>query len=241
MPADGAPRAKRSASADVLAFSVHIFTASGAALALFALMAAIEKNWPRMFFVLGAALFVDGVDGMIARRLDVAQRLPRWSGDILDLVVDYLTYVFIPAFVVVWSGLLPPILGIPCAIAILISGALYFADTQMKTKDNFFRGFPAVWNVPVFYLLLLQPNPWIAAGAILLLAAATFLPVPFVHPFRVARFRALTIALLVVWSVLAFVTLTRDMMPGAWITAGLCAIALYFLGAGSIKTSRVDV
>jgi phosphatidylcholine synthase len=238
MPADGEPRALRAAVASVLAFSVHIFTASGAALALFALIAAVEKNWPRMFFLLGAALFIDGVDGMFARRLDVARRLPRWSGDILDLVVDYLTYVFIPAFVVIWCGLLPPILAIPCAIAILISGALYFADTQMKTKDNFFRGFPAVWNVPVFYLLVLQPDPWITAVAIMSLAAATFLPVPFVHPFRVARFRALTIALLAVWSVLAFVTLTRDMMPGPWITAGLCAIALYFLGAGFLQRTE---
>jgi phosphatidylcholine synthase len=220
---------------DALAFSVHIFTASGAALALFALMAAIEKNWSRMFFILGAALFVDGVDGMIARRLDVAQRLPRWSGDVLDLVVDFLTYVFIPAFVVIASGLMPTYLAIPCAVAIIISGALYFADTKMKTKDNFFRGFPAVWNVPVFYLLLLKPDPWIGAAAIALLAAATFVPVPFVHPFRVARFRTLTIALLGIWSVLAFVTLMRDMMPGPWITAALCAIALYFLGAGFLR------
>jgi phosphatidylcholine synthase len=221
--------------ANALAFSVHIFTAFGAVLALFALLAAIEKNWSRMFFILGAALLVDGVDGLIARRLEVAQRLPRWSGDVLDLVIDYLTYVFIPAFVVVWSGLLPPIAAIPCAIAILISGALYFADTEMKTKDNFFRGFPAVWNVPVFYLLLLKPHPWAAAIAILLLAAATFLPVPFVHPLRVARFRVLTIVLLGIWSVLAFITLMRDMMPGPWITAALCAIALYFLGAGFLR------
>jgi len=238
MSADGAPGAVRDTVATMLAFSVHIFTASGAALALFALIAAIEKNWPRMFFLLGAALFIDGVDGMIARRLDVAHRLPRWSGDILDLVVDYLTYVFIPAFVVVWCGLLPPIAAIPCAIAILISGALYFADRDMKTKDNFFRGFPAVWNVPVFYLLMLQPDPWIAAVAIMSLVAATFLPVPFVHPFRVARFRVLTLGLLAIWSVLAFVTLTRDMMPGPWITAGLCAIALYFLGAGFLRRAE---
>jgi phosphatidylcholine synthase len=233
------PEARGSAPLrDALAFSVHIFTASGAALALFALMAAIEKNWPRMFFILGAALFVDGVDGMIARRLDVARRLPRWAGDVLDLVVDYLTYVFIPAFVVVWSGLLPPIAAIPCAVGIIISGALYFADTEMKTKDNFFRGFPAVWNVPVFYLLLLKPDPWIGAAAIALLTAATFLPVPFVHPFRVARLRVVTIALLGIWSVLAFITLMRDMMPGPWITAALCAIALYFLGAGLFRRAE---
>jgi phosphatidylcholine synthase len=218
--------------ANVLAFGVHIFTASGAALALFALLAAIERDWSKMFFLLGAALFVDGVDGMIARRLDVATRLPRWSGDVLDLVVDFLTYVFIPAFVVVASGLMPGWLAIPCAVAIIISGALYFADNEMKTKDNYFLGFPAVWNVPAFYLLLLRPDPWVAAAAILLLAAATFLPVPFVHPFRVRRLRVVTVSLLAIWSVLASIALWRDMMPGPWITAGLCAIALYFLGAG---------
>jgi phosphatidylcholine synthase len=168
----------------------------------------------------------------MARRLDVAERLPRWSGDVLDLVVDFLTYVFIPAFVVVASGLLPAYLSIPCAIAIIISGALYFADTNMKTGDNYFLGFPAVWNVPAFYLLLLRPDPWIAAATILLLAAATFLPVPFVHPFRVKRLRAVTVGLLAIWSVLASIALWRDMMPGPWITAGLCGIALYFLGVG---------
>jgi phosphatidylcholine synthase len=185
-----------------------------------------------MFWMLGAALIVDGVDGPIARRLKVSERLPRWSGDVLDLVVDFLTYVFIPAFAVVVSGLVPFPLAIVCAVAIIISGALYFADRQMKTSDSYFRGFPAVWNVPLFYLFLLQPPVWLAALGILLLAIATFVPVPFVHPFRVKRGRAISIALLAIWSVLACVTLLRDMMPGPWITAALCAIALYFLGAG---------
>lgn len=225
----------RSRVSDALAFSVHIFTASGAVLALFALIAAVERAWPQMFLLLGAALLIDGVDGMIARRLDVAARVPRWSGDVLDLVVDFLTYVFIPAFVVVWSGLIHPLLSVPCAIAIIVSGALYFADREMKTKDNFFQGFPAVWNVPIFYLVLLKPPSLVAAGAIALLAVATFLPIRFVHPFRVRRGRAASIALLVIWSVLASVTLARDMMPGPWITAALCAIALYFLGAGLIR------
>jgi len=235
------PEAKPSAPlANALAFGVHIFTASGAALALFALLAAIERDWPKMFFLLGAALFVDGVDGTIARRLQVATRLPRWSGDVLDLVVDFLTYVFIPAFVVVASGLMPAWLAIPCAVAIIISGALYFADREMKTAENYFRGFPAVWNVPAFYLLLLRPDPWIAAFAIALLAAATFLPVPFVHPFRVARFRLLTVALLIVWSVLAFIALIRDMMPGPWITGGLCATAVYFLTIGLLRWPKPE-
>jgi len=221
--------------ADALAFSVHVFTASGAALALFALLAAIEQNWSTMFWMLGAALFVDGVDGTIARQLDVEVRLPRWSGDTLDLVVDFLTYVFIPAFAVVASDLLPFSLAVVCSIAIIISGALYFADRQMKTSDYYFRGFPAVWNVPLFYLFLLQPPPWITAFAIFILAICTFLPVPFVHPFRVERGRTISIALLIAWCVLACVTLLRDMMPGPWITAALCVIAVYFLGAGVLR------
>jgi phosphatidylcholine synthase len=229
------PNAPGSRFSVALAFSVHVFTASGAVLALLALLAAIQHNWSFMFWLLGAALFVDGIDGTFARWLDVAERLPRWSGDVLDLVVDFLTYVFIPAFAVVASGLLPLTLGIVCAVAIIISGALYFADREMKTADYYFRGFPAVWNVPLFYLFLLQPPAWIAALGIFLLAAGTFLPIPFVHPFRVKRGRWLSIALLVIWSVLACVTLLRDMMPGRWITIGLCAIALYFLAAGAMR------
>jgi phosphatidylcholine synthase len=221
--------------ADALAFSVHVFTALGAVLALLALLAAIERNWSLMLWLLGAALIVDGVDGAIARRLRVAERLPRWSGDVLDLVVDFLTYVFLPAFAVIASGLLPFWLALVCAVAIIISGALYFADREMKTVDYYFRGFPAVWNVPLFYLFLLQPPAWIIALAIFLLAMCTFLPVPFVHPFRVRRGRFISIALLVVWSVLACVTLLRGMMPGPWITAALCVIALYFLGAGLLR------
>ena len=233
-----APETRPPPLANAAAFGVHVFTASGAALALFALLAAIEHDWSRTFWFLGAALLVDGIDGTLARRFDVAQRLPRWSGDTLDLVVDFLTYVFIPAYVVVASGLLPTFLAIPCAVAIVISGALYFADRRMKMTGNYFRGFPAVWNVPVFYLLLLKPDPWIATIAIGLLAAATFLPIPFVHPFRVARLRVLTLGLLAVWSVLACVTLLRDMVPGPFITAGLCAIALYFLGAGLLRRAE---
>jgi phosphatidylcholine synthase len=229
------PDPARSRLSDALAFSVHIFTASGAVLALLALLAAIERDWTTMFWLFGAALIVDGIDGTFARRLDVATRLPRWSGDVLDLVVDFLTYVFIPAFAVVASGLLPFWFAVACAIAIIISGALYFADRQMKTPDYYFRGFPAVWNVPLFYLFLLQPPAWIAALAIFLLAIATFLPIPFVHPSRVARGRMVSIALLVIWSLLACVTLLRGMMPGPWITAALCVIALYFLGAGLLR------
>jgi phosphatidylcholine synthase len=236
MPADG-PSSQPPAA---LAFAVHLFTASGAALGLLALLAAVASNWPLMFAWLGIALFVDGIDGALARHFDVANRLPRWSGDTLDLVVDFTTYVFVPAYAVAAGGLLPPLAAVPLAIVIVVSGALYFADRSMKTDDNYFRGFPAVWNAPLFYLFLLRPDPWIAAAAIVLLAVLTFVPVPFLHPFRVKRFRLFNALLIVAWAALAALALVRDMSPGPWVTGALCAIALYFLGAGLLRRAEAE-
>src|SRR5258707_5854147 len=144
-------------------FAVPVFTAAGAALALAALIYAVRGQWPAMFLCLGIALIVDGVDGTIARALKVAERLPRWSGDILDLVVDFVTYVFVPAYAIAAGGVLPPGLGAPAGIVIVMTGAIYFADRSMKTADNYFRGFPTLWNVVAFYLVVLQPAAWLAA------------------------------------------------------------------------------
>jgi phosphatidylcholine synthase len=224
--------------ATLAAFSIHIFTACGAALALVALVAATDRNWPLMFGLLGLALLVDGLDGTFARYLRVAERLPRWSGDTLDLVVDFVTYVFLPAYAVAAGGLLPPLLALPAGIAIVLTGAIYFADRQMKMPGNYFRGFPALWNLAAFYLFLLRPEPWIGAAAVAALAVATFLPFPFVHPFRVGRWRILTVALLVAWALLACVAVLRGMMPGPFITVALCAIGLYFLGVGLLRRAE---
>ena len=128
----------------VRAFTVHVFTATGAALALLALILATGGHWAAMFFCLGLALIVDGADGPMARAFDVQKVLPRWSGDTLDLIVDFTTYVFVPAYAISASGLMPQFLAIPAGIVVVISGALYFADRDMKTKDNYFLGFPAL-------------------------------------------------------------------------------------------------
>src|SRR5262245_14141331 len=178
------------------AFAVHVFTAAGAALALAALVYAVRAQWPAMFLCLGAALIVDGIDGTIARHVKVAEVLPRWSGDVLDLVVDFVTYVFVPAYAIAAGGLLPDALALPAGIVIVVTGSLYFADRQMKTADNYFRGFPTLWNAAAFYLFVLKPAPWLATTAVAVLAVATFLPFKFLHPMRVARLRTLNIAAL---------------------------------------------
>jgi phosphatidylcholine synthase len=216
----------------VRAFAVHIFTAAGAALALAALLYATRGHWAAMFLCLGAALIVDGFDGTIARFLKVAEFLPRWSGDVLDLVVDFVTYVFVPAYAIATGGLLPGVLAIPGGVLIVVTGALYFADREMKTPDNYFRGFPALWNAAAFYLFLLKPWPSLAAVIVALLAGLSFVPFKFLHPMRVARMRAVNVAALALWSALALIAVIRDLDPGAWVTGGLVAIGLYFLGIG---------
>lgn len=191
-----------------------------------------------MFLWLGFALLVDGIDGMFARMLNVAERLPRWSGETLDLVVDFTTYVFVPAYAIATSGLMPQAVGIAAGFAIVVTGALYFADRNMKAEGNHFLGFPAVWNVVAFYLLLLKPSPLAAAAAVAVLAVLTFVPVRFVHPFRVRRWRPVTVTLLTLWAALALAAVLQQLAPERWIVAILCLISIYFLGFGLLPERR---
>ncbi len=216
----------------IRAFAVHIFTALGAALAFGALVYAVRHDWVAMFLCLGIALIVDGVDGTIARHLKTAELLPRWSGDVLDLVVDFTTYVFVPAYAIAEGGLLPAPLAVPAGIVIVVTGALYFADRAMKTDDNYFRGFPTLWNAVAFYLFLLRLPPWVAAAVVVLLAVATFLPFKFLHPMRVERLRTVNIAVVALWSVLALIAVLHDLAPGPWVAGGLVVAAIYFVGVG---------
>ena len=222
--------------AHIRAFTVHVFTATGAALALLALILATGGHWAGMFFCLGMALVVDGADGPIARAFEAERLLPRWSGETLDLVVDFTTYVFVPAFAIAASGLFPHALAIPAGIVVVISGALYFADREMKTTDNYFRGFPAVWNLAAFYLYLLEPPEWIAVLSVIILAGLSFAPIKFLHPLRVQRWRPLNIALMAAWAVLAFVAVVEDLSPALYVTLPLCLIAVYFFTIGLLRT-----
>ena len=217
------------------AFSVHVFTACGAACALLALIAAVGAKWTQMFLWLGLALIIDGVDGPLARRLRVGELLPRWSGEQLDFVVDFATYVFAPAYAIATGGLLPPAVALALGVVITVTGALYFADRRMKTADSYFRGFPVLWNVVAFYLFVLKPPPWIGAIAVAVLAAATFAPIHFVHPVRVPRRRAFNLAILAIWALLALFALTRNLDPPAWVGAALAVIAIYFVIVGLLR------
>ena len=216
----------------VRAFAVHVLTASGAGFALVALILATGGQWSAMFVCLGLALVIDAVDGPLARAFKVADVLPRWSGDTLDIVVDFVTYVFVPAYAIAGSGLMPPALALPAGIVIVVTGAIYFADRKMKTADNFFRGFPVLWNLAAFYLDLLQPEEGLAAAAVALLAILTFAPIKFLHPLRVTRLRTANIVLLALWAALAIIAVVDDLSPGPYVIWGLVLIAVYFFGVG---------
>jgi phosphatidylcholine synthase len=221
------------------AFSVHVFTALGAGIALIALLEAVREHWAAMFAWLGIALFIDGLDGPIARRLDVARVQPNWSGEVLDLVVDFTTYVFVPAYAITASGLLLPLAAPLLGAGIVVTGALYFADRRMKTPDNHFRGFPALWNAAAFYLFLLHLPPALGSLAIAILIVLTFAPFNVLHPIRVVRLRGLTLSLLAIGAVLVGVALADDFNAGAPVTIGLCAIAVYIVASdAAIRLAR---
>src|SRR5579863_7694508 len=209
------------------AFSVHVFTASGAGVALIAMLEAVREHWTAMFWWLGVALAIDALDGPMARRLDVVRLQPNWSGEVLDLVVDFVTYVFVPAYAITASGLLLPVAAPLLGVGINVTGALYFADRRMKSDDNHFRGFPGLWNIAAFYLFLLQWPPTASSLSVAALIAATFMPFHVVHPVRVARLRRLTLCLIGAGIALAVVALIDDFEPGVAVTAALCAIGLY--------------
>jgi phosphatidylcholine synthase len=211
-------------------FLVHCFTACGAALGLAALFAAADRRFPAMFAWLGAAFVIDAVDGSLARRYKVEVTVPHIDGVALDLVVDFLTYVVVPLVALWRSGLLEPPLAILVCCVVCAASALYFADRRMKTHDLWFRGFPAIWNVLVFYLLVLRPEPLICTLVVIAAACLMFAPVVFVHTLRVARFRLLTMTATGVWSAAAIAAVDQDLyQANSIIKTALIGVALYFL------------
>lgn len=214
------------------ALSVHLLTATGAVLSMLALLAAVEERWSLMFLWLVVALFVDGIDGPLARRFDVKTNWPTYDGVLMDLIVDYLTYVFIPAYALFKSGLLPGWTGWIAIIVIIYASVIYFADTRMKTKDNSFSGFPACWNMVVLVLFALKPNFWIMLALVILLAGAMFLRLKFIHPVRTARWRVVSLPVAVAWCGFAGWAAWVDFHPQSWAHTGVLVTSVYLLVAG---------
>jgi phosphatidylcholine synthase len=217
------------------ALGVHLLTATGAVFAMLAMLAAVEQQWSLMFLWLVVAFAVDGVDGPLARRYEVKVHAPQIDGVLLDLIIDYLTYVFIPAYALFKSGLLPGWTGWIGIILITFASALYFADTRMKTRDNSFSGFPGCWNMVVLVLFAIRPDFWVSLGIVTVLAVMMFMPVKFVHPVRTERWRGLTLPTALAWTFFAGWAAWVDFHPQSWALWGLVATSVYLVAAGGLQ------
>ena len=199
---------------------------------MLAMLAAVDDKWSLMFLWLVVAFVVDGIDGPLARRFHVLKYAPRFDGVLLDLIIDYLTYVFIPAFALFKSGLMDGWTGWFAIIIITFMSALYFADSRMKTKDNSFSGFPGCWNMVVLVVFALEPNFWVSLALVTALAITMFLPLKFVHPVRTERWRNVTLPMAIAWSFFAGWAAWVDFHPDSWAHWGLIVTSIYLLFAG---------
>ncbi len=212
--------------------AVHLLTATGGVCGLLALHFAAQQRWEATFVVLGIALVIDAIDGPLARRADVATLLPRFSGARLDQLIDYVNYCMVPAFIILKSGIFEGWWGVALSSLVVLSSLFHFADRASKTADGYFVGFPALWNIVALYMFVLEANPPVWAGLIVLLAGLTFVPVIWVHPFRVRWLRPLTVAVVGCWS-LAAVAAVWQGFPGSFTAKVVFVLAaLYIVGLG---------
>lgn len=217
------------------ALSVHLLTASGAVLSMFAMLAAVDGEWSLMFLWLVVALIVDGVDGPLARKFDVEKNWPTYDGVLMDLIVDYLTYVFIPAFALFKSGLLPGWTGWLAIIVICYGSVVYFADTRMKTTDKSFAGFPACWNMVVLVLFATKPGDMVILLVVILLSVTMFTNLKFIHPTRTKRWHELSLGVCIAWIGLAGWAAWFDFQEGPIAEWLLILTSLYLVLAGIVQ------
>ena len=202
---------------------------------MLAMLEAVKHDWAMMYVWLVVAFAVDGIDGPLARKTDVKNNGPEFDGVLLDLIIDYLTYVFIPAFALFSSGLMDGWSGWVMIILVTFASALYFAGTGMKTKDNSFAGFPGCWNMLVVVLFALEPGWFVCLAIVTVLTVAMFLPIKFIHPVRTERWRLVSLPMICAWTFFAGWAAWRDFDPGALANLGLLLSSVYLVFAGAVQ------
>lgn len=193
---------------------VHLFTAMGIVCGLMAILAVFSGSWVALFGWLGLALVIDGIDGIFARMAKVKHHLPRFSGDRLDLVIDYVTYVFVPVVAMLQAGFLHGTAGLVLAGMALLSSLFHFSDTESKADDNSFVGFPAIWNAVAFYVFALGLPQGVTAAVVLVCVVLTFVPLKWAHPLRTSALRPFTMVAMALWGLAAALTLWSGFPAG---------------------------
>ena len=210
---------------------VHVLTASG----LIPIILSAEALWRGDAYAtllwLAVAVVIDGIDGPLARRLEVTRHLPDFDGAILDHIIDYLSYCFIPALMLIRFDMLPVGWGVPGAALLCMASLYTFGNKNAKTAENDFRGFPALWNLVVFYMLITHSMQETNLLLVVVLSALVFAPIRVLHPVRVKAGRAFNLPLVLVWLGLIFAYLIQGPtgLPSA-VDWGFGALSLYLLG-----------
>lgn len=231
------PTAPPSLLQRILAWSVHLVTASGAVFGLFALHAIHEERWLIAFWLMGAAVLVDGIDGTLARRFKTKTLASRVDGAMLDNIVDFLNYVIVPGFFLIEAELLPPAVRLPLAGLIALCSAYQFSQVDAKTDDHFFKGFPSYWNIVVFYLFLWQLQPLYNAIILAVLCVLVFVPIKYIYPSRMEYLsekqilRSGMLGLTLLWGVGSSWLLFHYPRPQHQVTIFLIAYMILYIGA----------
>ena len=224
--------------ARIKAWGAHGFTATGVVLAFLATLALLENSPKACLLWLGLALVVDGVDGSLARRVNVSTVLPSFDGSVLDLVIDYLTYVFIPALFIYRYIDLPDFTHLFTVSVILVSSLFCFCNVNMKSKDNYFVGFPAAWNVVALCVYIIQPDAWVTLLTVIGLALLTVTPMKFLHPFRVRQFMPLNILVTFVWMLSSALLILQYPVNQFWLLGLWWLASAYFVGMCLWRSAR---
>jgi phosphatidylcholine synthase len=228
-----------SRSRQAIAWSIHLLTGLGAVIGMMAVIAIAEQQYHKALLWLVLAMVVDGVDGPLARLFKVKNALPHFNGDTVDDVIDYFTYVVIPAVFLYQTGLVPHGWGLIAAGMILLVSLYFWGNDTHKSEDWFFQGFPAVWNIVVFYLYVLQMPPWVNLVLVIFLALLSFAPIYFVHPARVVFMRKATMTVTLLWGVVNFaILMTYERTEPGWLMVISLAFLIYLCAIGIWRTIK---
>ncbi len=214
----------------ILAWGVHLFTATGAIWGMLAIFAVFESNYKMMIAWMIVAMLVDGFDGMLARWADVKKYASGIDGALLDNILDYLNYVLVPAIFMVKTDLLSESVQWFTACLILLTSAYQFTQTDAKTDDHHFKGFPSYWNVAALYMLLMNLPQWVNFGFLMLFNVMVFIPIKYIYPTRNTFLRTLTLALTYLYGAIGIWGLIQYPNQPRWVAwASLIYVAYYII------------
>ncbi|MBE0671259.1 MAG: CDP-alcohol phosphatidyltransferase family protein [Anaerolineales bacterium] len=222
----------------IAAWGVHLFTATGAVWGLLAILAIFEHDWRLMIVYMIVAMLVDGFDGMLARWADVKKYANGIDGALLDNILDYVNYVLVPAIFLIEADALPGSVRLLAASSILLTSAYQFTQTDAKTDDHHFKGFPSYWNVAVLYMLLMNLPPWVNFGFLMLFNIMVFIPIKYIYPSRNSYLRTLTLALTYLYGAIGIWGLMLYPNTPSWVVWASFLYVGYYLVLSMIPKNK---